>query len=96
MATVYVHKIIESDFETINDLQKLFYEHAYKGMVLGVRFGDKLATVEQKKAYKGVSGWLISYGKDLKKGYISESKATQPSNFTNSLLCSANYTIETL
>ncbi|UZV41078.1 hypothetical protein vBVpaMR16F_12 [Vibrio phage vB_VpaM_R16F] len=96
MSTIYVNKIIESDFETINDLQNLFYKHTYKGIVLGVRFGDKLATVEQKKVYKGVSGWLISYGKDLKKGYISESKATQPSKFTTSLLCSANYTVETL
>lgn len=96
MSTIYVNKIIESDFETINDLQNLFYEHAYKGIVLGVKFGDKLATVEQKKAYKGVSGWLISYGGDLKKGYISESKATAPSKFTTSLLCSVNYTVETL
>lgn len=96
MSTIYVNKIIKSDFETINDLQNLFYENAFKGVVLGVKFGDKMATVEQKKAYKGVSGWLVSYGKHLKKGFISESKATVPSNFTTSLLCSENYTVETL
>lgn len=96
MSTVFVHKIIESGFETIGDLQDLFYKHAYNGIVLGVKCGDKLGTVEQKKTFKGVCGWRISYGKDLGRAYLVESKATSPSKFTQELLCSYNYTVETL
>ncbi|AGH31927.1 hypothetical protein VPIG_00069 [Vibrio phage PWH3a-P1] len=96
MTTVYVHKIIESDFNSLQDLQDLFYQHAYNGIVLGVKSGDKLATVQQKKPYNGVCGWSITYGIDLKRAIHAESKATNPSKFETSLLCSANYTVETL
>ncbi len=96
MSTVFVHKVVESDFETIQDLQDLFYEHAYNGIVLGVKSGDKRATVEQKKPFRGVCGWVVSYGKDFKRGYRSESKATAPNKFNTELLCSVNYNVETL
>ena len=96
MTTIYVHKIIESYFKSIDDLKELFYSKAYNGIVLGVKFGDKLATIEQKKPFKNVSGWRISYGKDFGKAFVLESKATAPNDFVESMLCSVNYTVETL
>lgn len=96
MSTIYVNKIIEADFETIQDLQDLFFKHAYNGLALGVKWEKKSATVQQKRLFKGVAGWRVSYGQDLKRGYISESKATTPNNFITELLCSANYTVEIL
>lgn len=96
MTTIFVNKIVESDFNSIDDLKGLFYSNAYNGIVLGVKFGDKLATVEQKKPFKNVSGWRISYGKDLGKAFVLESKASSPNDFVESMLCSVNYTVETL
>lgn len=96
MSSIFVHKVVESDFETIQDLQELFYKHAYRGIVLGVKFADKRATVEQKKPFRGACGWVVSYGKDLGKAYISTSKATSPSKFNTEMLCSVNYNVETL
>jgi hypothetical protein len=88
--------MIESDFNTLDDLKELFYSYVYNGIVLGVKSGNKLATVQQKKPYKGVCGWSITYGVDLKRAIHAVSKATDPSKFETSLLCSANYAVETL
>lgn len=96
MTTIFVHKIIDASFNSVDDLKEIFYSNAYNGIVLGVKFGDKLATIEQKKPFKNVSGWRISYGKDFGKAFVLESKATAPSDFVESLLCSVNYTVEAL
>lgn len=77
-------------------MQALFHANAYRGMVLGIKSGDTLATVEQKRLVKGVCGWRVSYGKNQGKGFFAESKASSPSGFNVSLLCSCNYTIEIL
>lgn len=96
MSMVWVHKIIESEFNSIKDLQELFFNNAHQGVVLGVKCGDRLATVEMKKTFKGVAGWRISYGTDTGRAYTCESKATSPDKFEQELLCSANYTVDIL
>jgi hypothetical protein len=96
MSTIFVNKIVESTFNSADDLKALFYTHAYSGIILGVIHGDRRATVEQKRMIKGVCGWRISYGKDLGRAYILESKATGPNHFKQSLLCSYNYYVELL
>lgn len=97
MTTIFVHKIIDAPFNSVDDLKELFYTNAYNGIVLGVRDGDRrLATVEQKKRINGICGWRISYGIDSRIAYSLESKATDPSNFKQDLLCSTNYKVEIL
>lgn len=96
MTMIFVHKIIDAPFNSVDDLKELFYSNACSVVVLGVKDRDRLATVEQKKPFKGVCGWRISYGIDLGRAYMLESKATAPSNFKQDLLCSYNYTVEIL
>lgn len=91
---IVVHKKVESQFNTIDDLLKLYCDNG--GMnVLGVYCGDRLATIQGKKLVKGVRGFIVTYGCKGGKAKILESTSKAPSNFTEKHLTNYNYQVFT-
>jgi hypothetical protein len=94
MTTINVHRVIEHDFNSAQDLIDIYSKSCYYGFVLGVSYGNKLATVEMKKQYKGYRGWVISYGIRGSFAKVLESKATSPKQFKEVTLCREGYQIK--
>tara|TARA_Y100001956_G_C3979191_1_gene124336 strand:- start:158 stop:472 length:315 start_codon:yes stop_codon:yes gene_type:complete len=93
MSDLVVQKIVEKPFNSTQDLISIYQEENSKALVivLGVRWGDRVAMIEAKKKVKGIHGWKIVYGVQGKpNSQFLESKSTSPNNFIQSHYSSYN------